>query len=79
MTWGFAEVSECVYWLEDENGQWCEMAGRRCACLGNEAGCSVLGRQVTTAIKAEQRAVAYEADLRAKRKRMRSLYERQAN
>jgi hypothetical protein len=69
-------VSKCIYWIEDASGQWCDLANRGCGCRGDDISCSMLGAQVTTALKAERRAVMREASLRAQKRRLHSLYER---
>jgi hypothetical protein len=68
-------VSECNYWLEDGNKQWCDLSQGSCSCLGNDSTCSMGGGKVTTALRAEKQAVTREAALRAQRKKMHAFSE----
>lgn len=72
-------MSECIYWMEDGNSPWCDLAQGACNCKGNESSCYMGGNKVVGALRAERRACNHEAMLRAQKRRMHAEIERRTH
>lgn len=62
-------MTECIYWLEDGNSQWCDLAGRACNCSGEDGKCSFSSHPIINALKTENHAAILQDTLKTQKKR----------
>ncbi|MCL5103217.1 MAG: hypothetical protein M1133_03755 [Armatimonadetes bacterium] len=61
---------QCDYWCNDDNEQWCDLAGSECKCGGKEVECALSDKSVSAAFREQEKMTMRETALRAQKRRM---------
>ena len=63
-------MEQCNYWWSDDSTQWCELIDTACNCGGQDKGCTLKGKAITSMVKEEEAFTLEQATAKERKRRM---------